>query len=213
MFSKSQFAMMTLLGLLIPSINLAHGSGVTVVPRSSQTNPGITFKNAYGYVNATSTESFSGIGPLSKLGPLYFNVSGFELLVGIYHFTIVPYGNGTLTLRFPGIVPFQVLHSASSTVSYDASNHWQSLSYTTSQTDSVQVIYVGSVKSNIQNSAWGLATIFGIIGLVVGLVWIRMDLEQPEHAATLSRKKDLVKAVILMCFAIMLMFSMAALFS
>src|SRR5213080_1795178 len=122
MLSKSQFAMMTLLGLLIPLINLAHGSGVTVIPRSSQNNPGVTFKNAYGYVNVTRTESFAAIGPLTKLGALYFNVSGFESTVGIYYLTIVPFGNGTMILRFPGIVPFQVLHSATSTISYDSTN-------------------------------------------------------------------------------------------
>ena len=212
-FSKSQLGMMTLLGLLIPSINFAHASGVTVVPRSSQNNPGVTFKNAYGYVNVTRRESFSGIGPLTGTGPLYFNVSGFEPIVGIYYFTVVPFGNGTMILRFPGTVPFEVLHSTSSTVSYDSTNHWQSLTYSTSQTDPVQVIYVGSVKTNIQNSAWGLAAIFSLIGFVVGILWIKMDLEEPEHAATLGRKKDLVRALILMCFAIALMFSMAALFS
>ena len=161
----------------------------------------------------TGTEFFSGIGPLTKLGPFYFNVSGFEPQVGIYYLTIVPYGNGTLILRFPGVSPFQVLHSLTSTATYDTSNKWESLTYTTSQIDPVQLIYVGSVKSNIQNSAWGLAAIFGVIGLVVGILWIKMDLEQPEHIAALSRKKDLVRAVILMCIAIMLMFSMAALFA
>lgn len=199
--------------LLLLVVPLVQGAGVTVAPRESSTNPGVTFKNAYGYVNLTITETFSGIGPLSKLGAFYFNVTGYELQVQIYKFTIVPFGNGTMVLRFPGISPFKVLHSASSTESYDGSNHWESLSYTTSQTDPVQLIYVGSVKSNIQNSAWGLASIFGIIGLVVGILWIKMDLEQPEHAAILGKKKDLLRALVLICIALTLMFSMTALFS
>src|ERR1700746_289425 len=121
-----------------------YGSGVTMVPRTSPTNPGVTFKNALGYVNVTATESFSGIGPLSKLGPIYLNVSGFEPIVGIYKLTVVPYGNGTLDIRFPGITPFQVLHSSTSTATYDSSNRWEKLTYTISQTAPVQALYEGA---------------------------------------------------------------------
>ena len=190
-----------------------YGASVTVIPRGSSTNPGVTFKNAYGYVNVTQTESFAGIGPLTATGPFYFNVSGYESSVGIYYMTVKSYGNGSMVLRFPGIIPSTVLHSSTSTATYDNINHWQVLTYATSQTDPIQVVYVGSVKKNIQDSAWGLASLFSIIGLIVGLLWIKMDLEQPEHAGNLNTKKDLLRAVVLMCIAIALMFSMAAIFA
>jgi hypothetical protein len=199
--------------IILMCLSPVYAAGVTVIPRTSSANPGVTFKNAFGYVNVTAQESFKALGPFTKLGPLYFNVTGFEPIVGIYKLTIVPYGNGTLDLRFPGVTPFQVLHSSTSTATYDSANGWEKLTYTTSQTDPVQVIYVGSVKTNVSNTAWGLASIFGIIGLVTGILWIKMDLEDPAHAGNLKKKKELLRFVIIFCLAIAMVFAFTALFT
>lgn len=55
---------------------------------------------------------------------------------------------------------------------------------------------------------------FGLIGLVVAVVWIKMDMEGHgyEHSALVEKKK-IVSVTIVVCLTIAIVFLMAGLFS
>jgi len=109
---------------------VAYGA-VTVAPRSSPTNPGVQFKNQYGYVNATLTEKFNSFTVYAN-GTIYFDVTGtIAPQQGTYGFQMFGYGNGTLQLRFKGPQPIIVTQNVTaSTTSYSNSFQWQQVSYT-----------------------------------------------------------------------------------
>src|SRR3989442_1412161 len=98
--------------LVIVLVTTANGATVTIAPRNSPTNPGVTIKTQYGYLNVTLTETFNSFTVYAN-GTIFFDVA-FPTATqqGTYIFQTKSYGNGTMQLRFYGPVPQSVTASA-----------------------------------------------------------------------------------------------------
>src|SRR5438445_465101 len=91
-------------------------NGVTVNPRTSLTNPGVTYKNAYGSLNFTTSQVYTNQPGVFTNGTITFDVSTTFAITIYFTYKITSYGNGTFTVRFLGPQPGSIQttgHSAS----------------------------------------------------------------------------------------------------
>lgn len=159
----------------LSTFTVASGSSVTVVPRASATNPGVTFKTQFGYINVTLTETFNSFTVYAN-GTIYFDVTGRTApQQGKYVFQTLSYGNGTMQLRFAGPQPVTVTQTASSSV-YSDGSRWQQLTYTNNQASILVLIYGGPT---LAKSSFTLAAIvlFGFLTLFFPLTFMKWLIE------------------------------------
>jgi hypothetical protein len=172
-------------------LTVAYGSSVTVVPRTSATDPGVQFKTQYGYLNATLAESFNSFTVYAN-GTVYFDLGGRTApQQGKYVFQTLSYGNGTMQLRFAGPQPYSVTQTASSSV-YSNNAQWQQLTYTNNQASILILIYNGPA---IARSSFTLAAIilFSFLSLFFPLTFMKWLIEgqmgQGEPIVNMLRNK------------------------
>src|SRR2546425_624664 len=138
----------------------AHAT-TSLVPRNNLTNPGITLKVKYGYVNITNTQSVNSFITYAN-GTIYFDLSGNERSQGIYNYIVKSYGNGTLNLQFstfqvPSIVAAQAASVKPNTtpvvVNYSANV----------ASDPLILTFIGTASSGLANGVVNGSSWFPVI--------------------------------------------------
>lgn len=114
-------------------------------------------------MTVTNNQNLASLTEIPTNNTIAFTVSGFERNQGQYLFTVKSFGNGTLNLVFRGIQPVVVRGSNIASQSYSFVTVLEAITYTSSQTSGLAVIYAG-VAPNIGNAVAGGS------GLLVALI-------------------------------------------
>ena len=148
---------------------------MTVIPRTSATNPGVQLKTQYGYLNVTVPETFNSFTVYAN-GTIFFDVK-FPTATqqGTYIFQTKTYGNGTMLLRFLGPVPVSVTGTPA-TSQYANSNSWQQITYTASQTSQLIVFYAPILTFGVVNGSIFFTLIIIASGIMYSSMFIGMVL-------------------------------------
>ena len=125
-------------------------------------------------VTTLRSVSLAKITETSGNNTIAFNISGYELTVGEYKFTVTSYGNGTLTLVFNGIIPSVVI-STSSTNSYVAAKSLEQVQYTTNQASTLDVLFNGPglASTTLFVTVTMMGGFMGVIGILGGFKMAR----------------------------------------
>jgi len=132
-----------------------------------------------------------------------FNISGYELAVGEYKFTVTSYGNGTLTLVFNGIIP-SVIISTSSTNTYVAAKSLEQVQYTTNQVSTLDILFNGPglASTTLFVTVTMMGGFMGIIGILGGFKMAREPALIKRRVIMFTVIGYLIAAVVLATVAI-----------
>src|SRR5437899_8981278 len=189
----------------------AMAANVTVIPRTSATNPGMTYKNAYGTVNVTNTQIEDTGANVYTNGTIFIQVSNsLSSQVGqTYTYRVTSYGNGTLTMRFKGPVPQQVQTGGHLTTVIGGS---QDIAYSVGdggygKTSVLIVNYLG-ISHLFRDAALTMA-LFTPIVIAVGLARWAENAQDPER---IEKMRKLYYAALIMSLGTALLFILSMLF-
>jgi hypothetical protein len=147
-----------------------QGATVTLHPRTSTGNPGITLKTRFGNMNVTNIQTLDSFTVYSN-GTIFFDLRGNEGL-NRYDYIVTSYGNGTLPIVFALIIPpLQVVKSNTLSESYRTGI--EKITYNTNQQSPLSLIFGIKSSTNYFNGANVIAVVFGAAAILISFVMVR----------------------------------------
>jgi len=144
-----------ILSFLVPHV---YAASVTVAPN-------VVINTIYGRLTTQNSQIYNSFTVYSN-GTVYFDVRGLEHSQLVYSFSVISYGNGTMRLLFPGILPIGVQRASIASASY--SGGVERVSYLAAVSgDPLQVVYGTLTGEEIRST--GFLIEFGLAMVSVGL--------------------------------------------